>query len=74
MRTKILEAINVVRPSLQADGGDIEMVDFNEQSGVLKVKLVGACSGCPMAAVTLKEGVERYLKSEIKEIKEVLAV
>ena len=74
MKDKVQAVINEIRPNLQADGGDIELVDFDEKTGIVKVKLVGACSGCPMAAVTLKEGVERYLKSEVKEVKEVVAV
>lgn len=74
MKNKILKVLDVIRPSLQADGGDIEFVDFEAETGIVKVKLIGACSGCPMAAITLKDGVERYLKTELKEIKEVVAV
>ena len=74
MKDKIIAILEAVRPTLQADGGDVEFVDFNKDEGVLKVRLTGACSGCPLAAITLKENVERYLKSEIKEIKEVIAI
>ena len=72
MRTQIEEAIKTIRPALQADGGDIELVDVAE--GVVKVKLTGACSGCPHAALTLKEGVERQLRRAVPGIKSVVAV
>ena len=62
-------ALNKIRPSLQADGGDVEFVDYED--GVVKVRLQGACSGCPMSQMTLKNGIERMLKQEIPEIKSV---
>ncbi|HEC49667.1 NifU family protein [Candidatus Desulfofervidus auxilii] len=65
-------AINKVRPSLQADGGDIELVDVID--GIVKVRLKGACAGCPMSQMTLKMGVEAYLKKQISEVKAVEAV
>lgn len=71
MREKVEEALGEIRPSLQADGGDIELVDVDEQTGVVKVKLQGACAGCPMAQMTLQMGVERVLKSKIPEITRV---
>jgi Fe-S cluster biogenesis protein NfuA len=61
-----------VRPLLQRDGGDVELVEVDE--GVVKVKLVGACGGCPMATMTLKRGIEAKLREEIPDIKEVVAV
>jgi len=64
--------LNKIRPSLQADGGNVELVDVTD--GVIKVRLTGACGGCPMSQMTLKMGIERLLKKEIPEIKEVLAV
>ncbi|MBN1522013.1 MAG: NifU family protein [Candidatus Aureabacteria bacterium] len=73
MRDKVQQTIDKIRPSLQADGGDIELVDISED-GVVKVRLKGACHGCPMSQVTLKMGVERMLKKEIPEIKEVIDV
>ncbi|HBI27824.1 MAG TPA: hypothetical protein DDY25_08865 [Peptococcaceae bacterium] len=73
MREKVEEALGRVRPMLQADGGDVELVDVDEQ-GVVKVRLKGACGGCPMATVTLKMGIERALKKEIPEITEVVEV
>ena len=72
MREKVEEALDKVRPALRADGGDVELVDVKD--GVVNVRLTGACSGCPMSQMTLKMGIERLLKKEIPEIKEVVAV
>jgi Fe-S cluster biogenesis protein NfuA len=72
MKEKVEEALNKVRPALQADGGDVELVEVED--GVVKVRLTGACGGCPMSQMTLKMGIERHLKNEIPEIKEVIAV
>ena len=72
MREKVEKAINKIRPFLQQDGGDIELVDVKD--GVVKVKLKGACGSCPMSQMTLKNGVERALKEEIPEIVSVEAV
>jgi Fe-S cluster biogenesis protein NfuA len=66
-------AINDVRPSLQMDGGDIELIDVDE-TGKVKVKLTGACHGCPMAQLTLKQGVEQYLKKTVPEISTVESI
>jgi Fe-S cluster biogenesis protein NfuA len=71
MREKVEEVIGKIRPMLQRDGGDIELVDVAE--GVVKVKLTGACGSCPMSTMTLKMGVESTLKKEIPEIKEVIS-
>ncbi len=73
MREKIEEALNNIRPSLQADGGDVELVEVTED-GVVKVRLTGACGGCPMSQLTLKQGIERYLKTSIPEVDRVEAV
>ena len=70
MKEKIQEALNKVRPSLQADGGDVEFVDFED--GIVKVRLQGACRGCPMSQMTLRDGIEKFLKKEIPEIKSVV--
>jgi Fe-S cluster biogenesis protein NfuA len=70
MKDRVQQLIDQIRPDLQADGGDIELVDVTED-GVVKVKLHGACHGCPGAAMTLKMGVERLLKKNIPEIKSV---
>lgn len=72
MKEKVKEALNKVRPALQADGGDVELVEVKDD--VVKVRLTGACGGCPMSQMTLKMGIERHLKKEIPEIKEVIAV
>ena len=72
MREKVEAALNRIRPSLLADGGDVELVDVKE--GVVRLKLTGACSGCPMAAMTLQQGIERVLKEEVPEVKEVVAI
>lgn len=72
MRDKVEELLNAIRPSLQADGGDVELVDI--QDGVVSVKLKGACSGCPMSTLTLKNGIERLLKEQLPDVKEVVSV
>ena len=72
MRDKVEAALNKIRPSLVADGGNVELIDINDN--VVKLKLTGACVGCPMSTLTLKNGIERILKQEIPEIKEVVAV
>ncbi|MBA7505602.1 Fe/S biogenesis protein NfuA [subsurface metagenome] len=72
MRDKVEEALDKIRPSLMADGGNVELISVND--GVVKVKLTGACGGCPMSTLTLKMGIERILKQEIPEIKEVIAI
>ncbi|MDW8056466.1 MAG: NifU family protein [Elusimicrobiota bacterium] len=74
MKDKVLDVINKLKPFLQADGGDIELVDVDEKNGIVKVKLKGACSACPMSIVTLKEGVETKIKQEVPEVKKVVAV
>ena len=73
MREKVEKALEKIRPALQADGGDIELVDVTKD-GVVKVKLVGACVGCPMSAITLSAGVEAALKRELPEVKRVESV
>jgi Fe-S cluster biogenesis protein NfuA len=72
MKEKVQAALDKVRPALRADGGDVELVDV--QDGVVKVRLTGACGGCPMSQMTLKVGIERHLKKEVPEVKEVVAV
>ena len=72
MKEKVEAALAQARPALQADGGDVELVDVND--GVVRLKLKGACAGCPMATMTLRHGIERILKEQIPEIKEVIAV
>ena len=72
MREKVQEVLEQIRPALQADGGDVELVDVAD--GVVNVRLTGACSGCPMSTMTLKMGIEQLLKEKVPEIKEVVAV
>jgi Fe-S cluster biogenesis protein NfuA len=72
MKEKVEAALNKIRPALQADGGDVEFVDVTD--GVVKVRLTGACGGCPMSQMTLKMGIERHLKKEVPEVKEVVSV
>ena len=71
MKEKVEEALNHIRPALQADGGDVELVDISD--GVVKVRLTGACGSCPMSQMTMKMGVEKTLKEKVPEIKEVVA-
>lgn len=73
MKERVQKAIDTVRPGLQADGGDVELVDVTAD-GVVKVKLTGACQGCPMSQMTLKMGIEKIIKKHVPEIKEVVSV
>ena len=73
MKEKIEAALNKLRPGLQADGGDIELVDVTDE-GIVKVRLKGACAGCPMSQMTLANYVEQSLKKEVPEVKKVEAV
>jgi Fe-S cluster biogenesis protein NfuA len=72
MREKVEAALARIRPALQADGGDVELIDVRE--GVVSVKLIGACGGCPMSTMTLRNGIERVLKQDVPEVKEVVTV
>ena len=72
MKEKVEAALAQIRPALQADGGDVELIDVKD--GVVSLKLKGACGGCPMASVTLRQGIERVLKEQVPEVKEVIAV
>jgi Fe-S cluster biogenesis protein NfuA len=72
MREKIEAVLSQIRPNLVRDGGNVELVDAAD--GIVKVRLTGACGGCPMASMTLKHGVERAIKEKVPEVKEVVAV
>ena len=72
-REKVEEVLGTIRPMLQADGGDVELVDV-EEDGTVKVKLTGACGGCPMSRITLKRGIETRMKQVIPDVKSVEAV
>ena len=73
LKERVQEALNMIRPALQADGGDVELVDVTED-GVVKVQLQGACRGCPMSQLTLQNGVERVVKEQVPEVQRVEAV
>jgi Fe-S cluster biogenesis protein NfuA len=72
MREKVEATLSQVRPALLAHGGDVQLVDVS--NGVVKVKLTGACGDCPMATITLRQGIERALKEQVPEVKEVVAI
>nr|MEE4267248.1 NifU family protein [Candidatus Krumholzibacteria bacterium] len=69
MKEKILEVLDEIRPALQADGGDVEFIDYND--GVVHVRMQGACGSCPMSLMTLKQGIEARMKARIPEVKSV---
>ena len=73
-REKILEVLDSIRPAIQADGGDVELMAYREEDGVVEVRLLGACESCPISMMTLREGIERRLKNSIPGIVEVTAV
>lgn len=72
MDEKVEAVLRQIRPNLVADGGDVELIDASD--GVVKLRLTGACGGCPMASMTLRHGIERVLKEQVPEVKEVVAV
>ncbi len=72
MQAKVKEVLDKVRPALQRDGGDVQLIEVSD--GTVKLKLTGACAGCPMSTLTLKNGIERILKQEVPEVKKVVAV
>jgi Fe-S cluster biogenesis protein NfuA len=72
-RDKILEVLDSIRPAIQADGGDVELVEYRPDDGVVEVRLLGACESCPISMMTLKEGIERRIKSSVPEVVEVTA-
>ena len=73
MRDKVEKALEKIRPMLKADGGNVDLVDVSSD-GVVKLKLTGTCGCCPMSSMTLKMGIERILKQEVPEVKEVIAI
>lgn len=74
MEEKVKAALNNIRPMLQRDGGDVEFVGFDAQTGVVSVRLKGACHGCPMSQMTLKAGIERYIRAEVPGVTAVESV
>jgi len=73
MKERVKAVLEKIRPNLQADGGDVELVDVSDE-GVVRVRLTGACKGCPMSQMTLKMGIQRYLQREVPEVKNVVSV
>ena len=73
MKEKVQEVLELVRPALQADGGDVELVDVTDD-GIVSVRLTGACGSCPMSTMTLKMGIERTLRDKLPEVREVVQV
>ncbi|HVE47302.1 MAG TPA: NifU family protein [Acidimicrobiales bacterium] len=73
MQAALLEAVEAIRPALQADGGDMNVLRLDEDTGVVDIELVGACDGCPMSSMTLKAGIERILKDRVPGLNEVRA-
>jgi len=74
MEKEIKKILEKIRPGLQMDGGDVELVDVDEKKGIVKVRLMGHCATCPMSQMTLKMGIESEIKKAVKGVKEVLAV
>jgi len=74
VKEDVEKALGKIRPALRADGGDVELVSVDEDKGIVDVKLVGACAGCPMSTMTLKNGIEKVLKQEVPKVKEVRSV
>ncbi len=73
-RDKIEEVLDVIRPALRQDGGDVELIDFDEEDGVVQLRLMGACGTCPISIMTLKQGIERRLVSAVPGVKAVQAL
>jgi len=74
MEKEIKKILEKIRPGLQMDGGDVELVEVDEKKGIVKVRLMGHCAHCPMSQMTLKMGIEAEIKKEVKGIKEVVAI
>lgn len=74
MREKVEKAIDSIRGYLQADGGDVELVDVVEDEGLVRVRLTGACGSCPMSQMTLQMGIERVVRQQVPEVKRIVAV
>lgn len=71
MRKEVEKVIDEIRPRLQADGGDVELIDVEERTGIVRVRLTGACAGCPFSQMTLKNGIEQLLKKKVPTVKRV---
>lgn len=73
LRQRVQQVIDMIRPAIQSDGGDVELVDVDDQ-GVVQLRMHGACVGCPSATMTLKMGIERNLRAQVPEVSEVVCV
>ena len=67
-RDKIIEVLEAIRPAIQVDGGDVELVEYREDEGIVEVRLLGACESCPISMLTLKEGIERRIKNSVPDV------
>jgi Fe-S cluster biogenesis protein NfuA len=72
-REQILEVLESIRPALRSDGGDVELIEFDEVAGILELRFLGACGDCPISEVTLRQGIERRILSAVPEVREVRA-
>jgi Fe-S cluster biogenesis protein NfuA len=73
-RQKIEDVLESIRPALRSDGGDVELIDFDEDDGIVQVRLVGACGTCPISTMTLKQGIERRIMMAVPEVRGILAL
>jgi len=73
MKDEVKKVLESIRPTIQADGGDVELVDVDEKNGIVKVRLQGACTHCPMSEITLNDGIGRVLKEKVEGVKEVIS-
>ena len=73
-REKIEAALDAIRPALRSDGGDVELIDFDEDDGIVQLRLMGACGSCPVSTLTLRQGIERRLMMAVPEVKAILAL
>ena len=73
-RTRIEEVLDSIRPALRSDGGDVEFIDYDEEDGVVQLRLVGACGTCPVSSMTLRQGIERRIMLAVPEVKGILAL
>mgnify|MGYP001370463973 CR=1 len=72
-REKIEDVLGAIRPALRADGGDVELLDYDEEEGIVQLRLMGACGSCPISSLTLKQGIERRIMMAVPEVRGVLA-
>lgn len=73
-RGKIEEVLDTIRPALRSDGGDVELIDYDEEDGIVQLRLMGACGSCPVSLLTLKQGIERRIIMAVPEVKGILAL